>query len=109
MGITYRGVLVVGYDYEEFEEIYNQFKIDNKTEAEDLYEFWEEMSFERFSPYYDADDGDCIYGKEVATSPDYSVRELSAENLNNNIFAAEEVLEDSTGFAPRLYIMANGW
>ena len=67
MGIEYRGVLCVGYDWEEIEELMDTFPL---NESLDWYEWYEENNLQAFSPYFDADKEHCIYGIEVVGSDD---------------------------------------
>lgn len=106
MGVEYRGQLVVGYDIDELETIAANagdeeildYCARDKAEAFDM---------DKFSPYYDADYTDCIYGRSIARSDDYSATRVSIETLDAVRVIAAEMLEEF-GIKPDIYIMAEG-
>jgi hypothetical protein len=102
VGISYRGVIAVGYTYSEAEDIMNS------TDTElDFYDWSEDEGLERSGPYYDADTDDCIFGEVVVSSSEYSTVELSA-NLPEQIGNAVVKLEKQFGVTPKVYLMAEG-
>lgn len=58
MGVEYRGVICVGYTLKEIESFPN-YRSDDEY---NVYKFCEDKGIDSFSPYYDADQEDCIYG-----------------------------------------------
>lgn len=104
MGIEYRGVLCVGYDWDELEELMDYFPI---NESLDYYEWIEENDLSSFSPYYDADKEDCIYGIEVVGSDDYSYFEVG-EKLDQKIEHFVQKYIEKFSKRPKVYIMAYG-
>lgn len=100
MGVEYRGVICVGYDYNQLTEIEGFYD-------GNFYEFCEDKGLNSFSPYYDADSADCIYGRVVAASPDYGFKEIG--NLDELIAEAIDNLTKEFGVIPKAYLMADGW
>jgi hypothetical protein len=106
MGVEYRGQLVVGYDIDELETIAS------KAGIPDIEEYCsrdkaEVLGMAKFAPYYDADYDDCIYGRSVARSDDYSAARVSIETLEGVGLMMDEMLEEF-GIRPDIYIMAEG-
>lgn len=102
MGIEYQGVLCVGYTYEQAQEI---FDYSGWTDFDD----WvEETGMESFSPYFDADREDCIYGLTVASGSSYTAVLLSGsldtviDQLTQRLYAVYEEM-------PATCLMARGW
>lgn len=108
MGISYQGVLCVGYTYKEIEELYEKCLEDNGDYTyDDTQALVEDLELDIYSPYYDADWEDCIYGEAVVRSNDYSCAEVSKESLSH-IEQISERLEKVTHLKPKIYIMAYG-
>lgn len=105
MGIEYRGMLCVGYTYAQAVELYENHE---SEDYEDFYEFCEGEGLDSFSPYYDADREDCIFGYEVAASRDYSVSEVII-SLDDKIEKLSDELDEKFFKKPSAYIMAHGW
>lgn len=105
MGIEYRGVIVVGYDWDEVNKIYDAV---NTYEELDLYDFCEERGLESFSPYYDADQSDCIHGLKVTGSQDYSYADIDLELVHAKVKLLKAELLDEFGVEAGVYIMAQG-
>lgn len=102
MGIEYRGVVCVGYNHEQMENLMEEVEYE-----EGVYEFYDSHNLESFSPYYDADSEDCIYGVVVAKSGDYQHKEVSG--LDSKIVEAQAKLLKQFGIQPKAYLMAHGW
>lgn len=103
MSVEYRGVICIGYTLEEIEYLPNY----RSNDEHDVYEFCEDRGLDSFSPYYDADAEDCIYGRKVVASPDYGIKEVG--NLDELIAEAKDNLEKEFGVVPKAYLMAHGW
>lgn len=98
MGIEYRGQLCVGYNYDQMTQVVEEFGNGGD---------YEELGFERFSPYFDADSDDCIYGYSIARSDDYSYNNVSQEQLDS-IEGVKRAMYLKFLITPHLYIMAEG-
>lgn len=111
MGIEYRGVLCVGYTYEEVSDLYEKCEDANGDyKYENIYEFCEGEGLESFSPYYDADKEDCIYGKGAVVGSCYSYKEISDPlELGSNIAYQIRDMQEEFTIEPKAYIMAHGW
>lgn len=102
MGVEYRGVVCVGYNHDQMENLMEE------VEYQDgLMEFYESHNLNSFSPYYDADYEDCIYGLVVAKTDDYQYVEVSG--LDAKIVEIQEKLLKQFGIQPKAYLMAHGW
>ena len=109
MGVEYRGLICVGYDYDQVEALYEECLDDSgDLKYENLYEFCEGEGLESFSPYYDADREDCIYGSSIVASNDYSYKELDME-LDSSIAHELRDLYERFTMTPKAYLMAQGW
>lgn len=109
MGVEYRGVLCVGYTYEQAQALYEECEDENGDyKYENFYEFCEQEGLTSFSPYYDADRGACIYGDEIESSDDYSVA-VVGKGLDERIKAVSDRLSKEFFLEPKAYIMAHGW
>lgn len=109
MGVEYRGVLCVGYTYEEVSDLYE--KCEDATgdyKYENIYEFCEGEGLTSYSPYYDADKASCIYGEEVESSDDYRYSECE-KNIDGRVQEVCDRLEKEFFVKPKTYIMAHGW
>lgn len=105
MGVEYRGQLVVGYDIDELETIASKVGLDDDDYcARDKAEV---LGMAKFGPYYDADYTDCIYGRSVTRSDDYSATRVSIETLEGVGLMMDEMFEEF-GIRPDIYIMAEG-
>lgn len=102
MGIEYRGVVCVGYNHDQVENLMEEVDYE-----EGVYEFYESHNLESFSPYYDADYEDCIYGLAVAKSGDYQYSEVSG--MDARIVQVQDKLLKQFGIQPKAYLMAHGW
>lgn len=114
MGVEYRGVIIVGYTREEFEQCIENvnwdqyFNVDD-YEVPDFHDAVEFLSIDQAGPYYDADTSDCIFGDIVKRSGTYAVRELDARELLEGIAACTAELQRQFGLTPKLYLMAEGF
>lgn len=102
MGIDYRGVVCVGYNYDQMENLMEEVEY-----TEGISEFYESQNLNPFSPYYDAGSDDCIYGLAVAKTGDYQYLEVS--ELDVKIAEAQDKLLKQFGIQPKAYLMAHGW
>ena len=91
MGMSISGVLVVGLPFDEV--------------CEDIDDFCEnyEDSFECISPYYDADDSDCVIGFVVARGY-YTFNEITDEDIAF-IPSLKAAFKENTGKEAKLYVM----
>lgn len=110
MGVEYRGVLVVGYDYDELQTVID--KNLNRFEGVDIDELStreqaEFLGMGKYSPYYDADMDDCIYGWSIARSDDYSAARVRLKDLQGMEGTIQGMM-DEFGLMPDIYIMAEG-
>jgi hypothetical protein len=108
MGIEYRGVIVVGYDWDEVNQVYDAAGEANPDQELDLYDFCEERGLESFSPYYDADQYDCIHGLKVTGSQDYSYADIDLELVQAKVKVLKAELLNEFGVEAGVYIMAQG-
>lgn len=102
MGISYRGVITVGYTYKQAKILY---KLAN-TEY-DFGDWCDSEDLEQSAPYFDADRDDCIYGVVVAKSSSYSTVELDGD-LPERIGTTQVELTQKYGEQPGVYLMAEG-
>lgn len=93
MGMSISGVLVVGLPFDEVCE-----------DSEDFYEKYEDV-FERISPYYDADNSDCVVGFVVAKGY-YTFNEITDEDIAF-IPSLKAAFKENTGKEAKLYVMPN--
>lgn len=109
MGVEYRGVLCVGYTYEQAQALYEECLDDGGNfKYDDIYDFCEGVGLTSYSPYFDADVEDCIYGDEVEASNDYNYA-VVGENVDQRIKEVRERLKKEFLITPKAYIMAHGW
>lgn len=102
MGIDIGSSLVVGAPKSD----YNIEEIDYDGEYwYERYESW----LSRVSPYYDAEDDDCIFGIEITSPDDFSYGELNCETLMDDINAAKKKLKEVFGIDAKLYVSPNVW
>jgi len=102
MGISYRGVIVVGYTYDQAHKLY---ELDEQ--AHDFGDWADSEGLERCGPYYDADSDDCIYCVVVANTNSYSVEELDGD-LPERIGTTQVELTQKYSEQPGVYLMAEG-
>ena len=107
MGVEYRGQLVVGYDIDELETIAFQRLHIEDYEDMNSREKSEVLGMEKFAPYYDADPDDCIYGRSIAQSDDYSATQVSLKEIESVAGVVVGMFEEF-GIRPDVYIMAEG-
>lgn len=108
MGVEYRGVLCVGYTYDQVKDLYEKCEDENGDyKYENIYEFCEGESLTSYSPYYDADAEDYIYGDQVESSNDYCYA-LVGDNVDQRIKEVSDRLEKEFFIKPQPYIMAHG-
>lgn len=102
MGIDTRAVIVVGYTYDEIHEVYQ--KCEEPTEVVDgyFYAWCEDNDLEMISPYYDANNENCLFGTVIFTTGDYQFGELNVGQLD--IIDAEQELIDKFGEAPSVFL-----
>lgn len=110
MGIEYRGVLCVGYTYEQAQALYEKYENEKEglTDCVEFYVFCEQQGLTSFSPYYDADKEHCIYGDEIESSDDYCYAQVG-KGLDERIKAVSDRLSKEFFLEPKAYIMAHGW
>lgn len=109
MGIEYRGVLCVGYTYEQAQALYEECEDENGDyKYENFYDFCEAEGLTSFSPYYDADKSACIYGDEIESSDDYCYAVVD-KGVDERIKAVSDRLSKEFFLEPKAYIMAHGW
>lgn len=111
MGVEYRGVLCVGYTYEQAQALYEECEDENGDyKYENFYEFCDAEGLTSFSPYYDADSDDCIYGQAIVESGCYSYEEIpDPAETGSNITHQIRDLHKQFSVEPKAYIMAHGW
>lgn len=102
MGIEYRGVVCVGYNHDQLENMMEEIGYEEGT-----CEFYESNDLESLSPYYDADPEDCIYGLVAFKSSDYWMVEVS--DVDAKIKEIQNKLLKQFGIQPKAYLMAHGW
>ncbi|MNC06474.1 hypothetical protein D3C75_539870 [compost metagenome] len=112
MSIEYRGVLVLGYEYDEMQEILNTGNYQGAFDDEhwdhmDDQEKREYLSLDSFSPYYDGGSDDSIHGWRVVRSPDYYYAEVFQSTLDG-IPDKVKTMTATYGVVPKLYIMSEG-
>ena len=108
MGVEYRGVLCVGYTYDQVKDLYEKCEDENGDyKYENIYEFCEGEGLTSYSPYFDADAEDCIYGDQVESSNDYCYA-LVGDNVDQRIKEVSDRLEKEFFIKPQPYIMAHG-
>lgn len=110
MGVEYRGVLVVGYDQDELNNLVEiNPHVFEGVDVEDLSsrEKAEAFGFQSYSPYYDADMADRIYGWTIARSDDYSATRVRIKDLQG-VEGTIQNMTDEHGLIPSVYIMAEG-
>ena len=113
MGVEYSGQLCVGYTFDETEEILELSNAvghfeDDHWEQMDLYEKCECVGLEKFSPYYDADSEDSIFGWSVVSSSTYSFAEVSLKDLAKAEEMVSRMIQEYAK-QPKIYIMAEGY
>lgn len=101
MGISYRGVITVGYTHDQAQKLYEL------SGQEDFGDWVEGQDLEQCGPYYDADREDCIYGIIVAKSYSYWMAELDGD-LPVLIGTTQVELTQKYGEQPSVYLMAEG-
>ena len=99
MGIEYRGVIVIGYDYDEASQIAETLGLDDV----------DELSFDMFQPGYDAPSGESIFGTELVKSGDYDYTWFDPEDVDNTSRIITDEYEAKYGIRPKVYLMAQGW
>lgn len=99
MGIEYRGVVVVGYDYDE------AFAIAQKIGVENL----DELDFDIFQPAYDAPAEYSIYGVRLAKSGTYDYAEIDLKALDIKAYTIINEYEETYGIRPRVWLMSQGY
>ena len=102
MGIDIGSALVVGLPYEDICEVYKS-SVDS-TEVP-FYNWTEEKDISRFSPYYDADYQDCVFGFKVAGTH-YTYDEVG-EDYVNSVNTYSNIFYKLTGLKPKLYVTAD--
>lgn len=102
MGVEYRGVICVGYDYDEITEI-----IDDRYDG-DIYDFCEEVGISVFSPYFDAEYQDCIFGYKVFSSDDYCYEVIGDVSGTAAVQAGKLEKLLNTAKEAKTYLMAHG-
>jgi len=86
MGIDTQAVIVVGYTHRIIQHLYDAYldeyneKINEPMDFQDWYEYKE---LDRISPYYDAPDEYCLFGRTLDCTRNYDFVELSVDWLND--------------------------
>lgn len=93
MGMSISGVLVVGLPFDEVCE-----------DSADFYENYDDV-FDRISPYYDADNSDCVVGWCLARGH-YKHTEVSEETLDS-IAGLKAEFREVTGKDAKVFVMPN--
>lgn len=104
MGIDIGSALVVGLPYKDIYEVYES-SVD--TTEVPFYNWLEEKDISRFSPYYDADYQDCVFGFKVAGT-DYTYDEVD-EDYDDTISMLRSKFHKITGKVAEMYITTNVW
>ena len=91
MGMSISGVLVVGLPFDEVCE-----------DSDDFYENYEDV-FERVSPYYDADNSDCVVGFVLAKGY-YTFDEVSDDDIAF-IPSLKAAFKENTGKDAKVFVM----
>lgn len=97
MGIDTRAVIVVGYTYDEIYSVFNEFEDDI-----DFHDWYNDNDLESISPYYDASYDDCLFGKGIISTGDYSY-----ETLDINELVTKDIIEelaDKFGKIPSVFL-----
>lgn len=103
MGIDYRGQLCVGYTWAQLQELMEKAEFEG-----DYYDFIEQEGLDSFSPYFDGDKEDCIYGYSAVRSYDYSYVEVDVDKIGGVARHLKDGLLIEYGIEPKAYIMAQG-
>lgn len=103
MGISYRGVIIVGYTYKQAHKLYEL----DELASGDFGDWIEDQGLEQSAPYFDGDREDCIYGVIVAKSSSYSSTILGLD-LEDKLQEADLELSNKYGEEPEVYLMAEG-
>jgi hypothetical protein len=99
MGVEYRGQLCIGYNYDQMLQIVEEFGSGGD---------YADLGFEMFSPYYDADKEDSIFGYSIARSGVYDYRSVDDSKLAE-ITIRKQMLYHKFLITPQTYIMAEGY
>jgi hypothetical protein len=101
MGIYYQAAIVVGLPYEE---------LDNAVGGERFNEILENDDPRRWSPYYDSDLDDCIFGIRAMRTDDYSYEEVTVPEIDAAVSKARmkwhEMFPD---ILPKVFLMPYGY
>jgi len=105
MGIDTGSALVVGLPYKEMFFVYMEDQ--SPAEDADFYDWVYGKDMSVFSPYYDADGEDCLFGFKVAGT-DYTYGELE-DNYEDTISMLRSKFYKLTGKVAKVYVTANVW
>lgn len=99
MGVEYKGAIVVGYTYDEALQI-----------AEGLgLEAVGDLAFDMYSPSYDGDEDESIFGQRIEKTWAYMYNEIDLEDLDNTAKVLSDEWEGNFGVRPKVYLMAQGY
>lgn len=98
MSIEYRGVIVIGYNYDE------AFDIATKMGLETLHR----LPFDMYQPSYDAPVEYSIFGTSLVKSGDYDYTWFDPEDMDNTAKGLSDEYEENFGIRPKVYLMAQG-
>jgi len=105
MGIDIGSALVVGLPYED---VYEAHTTSGDSCAEYSFDDWlDDKHISRFSPYYDANYQDCVFGFKVAGT-DYTYDELE-DNYADTIDRLRSKFYKLTGKVAKVYVTADVW
>lgn len=99
MSVEYRGAIIVGYTYDEAAQIAEELGLEEVGE----------LAFDMYSPSYDGDEGESIFGERIASSSSYSYTTIDTEDLDNTVKVLTEQYEAHFGIRPSVYLMTQGY
>ena len=105
MGISTSAKIVVGYTYDEAQEIYDKYLEnyrDKINEPLDFYDWKEDDDLDIVSPYYDADYDKCLFGTTVLSSMDYSYVIFNIDEKKIKDITKE--MTELYGIEPKVYL-----
>jgi len=112
MGIDTSAVIVVGYTCDEIESKYEDYLANFDEDSEgytdgtplDFYDWRYYYDLDSVSPYYDASKDDCLYGRIVYVSGDYSYSKFNIDV--DGIKEVVQILKNELGIEPKVYLSA---
>lgn len=112
MSVNYRGLLILGYEWDTVQEIlpganYQGAFEDEHWDDMDTQEKLEYLNLNGHACCYDGGRDESIFGWKVARSGTYDYREVSASDIEG-IQSMSVAMTATYGVVPKLYIMAEG-